>query len=296
MQAKRIIGVVLVFLVLVGLVIFWLTTPSPETAVTPITEPVIQVEPTSTSTQSVIGYSVEKRPIEVYTFGTGETNLLFVGGIHGGYEWNSILVAYEMIDAFIGETITVPENITVHIIPNLNPDGLYAATNLEGRFAMTDIPNNDMHTSGIGRFNANNIDLNRNFDCRWAESATWRGNTVSAGVAPFSEPEAVALRDYVDTIDPAAAVFWHSQAGNVYGSECGGEVTPQTLALMQAYAISGSYGQVPIFDAYTVTGAAEDWLASLGVPTVSVELGTRTSSEREKNLAGTEAVLELYAK
>jgi murein tripeptide amidase MpaA len=94
---------------------------------------------------------------------------LFVGGIHGGYEWNSILLAYEMADYLKGNPSVIPANLTVHIIPNLNPDGLFLATGLEGRFVATDITSNAMHTSGVGRFNANKVDLNRNFDCKWAQ-------------------------------------------------------------------------------------------------------------------------------
>ncbi|MCA9355725.1 hypothetical protein KC865_04265 [Candidatus Kaiserbacteria bacterium] len=265
----------------------------------PIAEPkkeVITVKPTPTSTRTIIGRSAQNREISALTFGTGETNILLVGGIHGGYEWNSVVLAYEMIDYFETNPIAIPEEVTVHIIPNLNPDGLFLATGLQGKFSASDIPNNDMHNSGVGRFNANDVDINRNFDCRWAESGVWRGKEVSAGSAPFSEPEAVALRDYVNSIKPKATIFWHSKAGNVYGSECGGEVADKTLTLMRTYANASGYGQVPVFDAYVVTGAAEDWLASLGIPTVSVELTSRTDSEYEQNLAGVKAVLDLYGK
>jgi predicted deacylase len=266
------------------------TEPPPAPEVVEILPP-----PVPTTTQSVIGSSVQGRLIESYTFGTGDTNLLFVGGIHGGYEWNTVVLAYEMIDYFKQNETAVPANLTVHIVPNLNPDGLFEATNLEGRFTPADIPNVDIHSAGIGRFNANAVDLNRNFDCRWTPESTWRNRPVSGGSEPFSEPEARVIRDYIVDINPAAAVFWHSRANNVYGSECGNAVAPETLALMSAYAQAAGYGEVPVFDAYVVTGAVEDWLDSQGIPAVTVELETRTSSEFERNLAGTIATLELYS-
>src|SRR5690606_3063691 len=49
-------------------------------------------------TQEHIGYSTQGRAINAYTFGHGSQQLLFVGGVHGGYEWNSVLLAYEFID------------------------------------------------------------------------------------------------------------------------------------------------------------------------------------------------------
>jgi predicted deacylase len=260
------------------------------------TQEIISATSTPTTTVTIIGRSVENRPLEAYTFGTGETDLLFVGGIHGGYEWNSILLAYEMISYLRSNPSIVPENSTVHIIPNLNPDGLFAATGLEGVFAAAAITDNSMHTSGAGRMNARDVDLNRNFACKWAPKSTWRSKLVSAGSAAFSEPEAAALRDYVLRTTPEGVVFWHSQADNVYASECEDGVLPGTLTLMNTYALAGGYGAVPVFDAYPITGDAEGWLASIGIPAVTVELGSRTSIEWTQNLAGVEAVLQLYTK
>src|SRR3990167_8910078 len=41
--------------------------------------------------ETVLGTSVEERNITAYHYGTGDTELLFVGGIHGGYSWNTVL-------------------------------------------------------------------------------------------------------------------------------------------------------------------------------------------------------------
>ncbi len=226
---------------------------------------------------------MEGRVIESYTFGTGETDLLFVGGMHGGYEWNSIDLAYAMIDEFQLQPELIPQNITVHIIPALNPDGY--AKHLDPTTNYTD---------QAKRFNANGVDLNRNFDCKWAPQSSWRGQTVSAGSAAFSEPEAQALRDYVLKTTPEAAVFWHSIANNVYASECENGILPDTLRLMNTYAEAANYGKVEKFDAYPITGDVEGWLASINIPAVTVELETRDSIEWTRNFAGTNAVLELY--
>jgi murein tripeptide amidase MpaA len=98
----------------------------------------------------------------------------------------------------------------VVVIPSLNPDGLYSVVGKEGRFTIAEIPPNDAHTTGQGRFNARNVDLNRNFACKWQPESSWRGKKVAAGTAPFSEPEAASLRDVVNNITPSAVVFWHS--------------------------------------------------------------------------------------
>lgn len=298
-RTHLIIALVLVATFLLGISIYWFASPAPVPPAEPPPAPPSGLPPAPTeaptSTSATIGQSVEGRAIHAHTYGTGETDLLFVGGIHGGYEWNSILLAYEAMDLFAEDPAAIPDNVTVHIIPNLNPDGLYAATGLTGHFVVSDITDYSMHETGEGRFNANDVDLNRNFDCKWEPESTWRGRSVSAGTGPFSEPEAAALRDYVTTTDPAAVVFWHSRANNVYASECVEGVLPETITLMNTYADAAGYGAVETFDAYPITGDAEGWLASLGIPAVTVELATRTSPEWERNQAAIEALLAAYA-
>jgi predicted deacylase len=254
-------------------------------------EPVVIPDPR----MATIGSSVEGRTIESYTFGTGPTNLLFVGGIHGGYEWNSVLLAYEMIDHLTANSALIPRDLTVTIVPSANPDGVFDVLQKEGRFTLADVPA-DEGPLGNGRFNANGVDLNRNFDCKWAPESTWRGNVVSAGTGPFSEPEAQAVRAVVEQTNPVAVIFWHSQSNAVYASECHDGILPGTRTLMNTYARAAGYPAVDVFDAYTITGDAEGWLASIGIPAVTVELSTHTTTEWDKNLAGTLALFEKYGK
>lgn len=258
----------------------------------PMPEPVVTV-PAASKTE-IIGNSVEGRDILATTYGTGTKHLLFVGGIHGGYEWNSVLLAYEMMDYLAEYPAAIPPTLSVTVIPSANPDGLFAVVGKSERFTVADVPATT--TLGQGRFNANKVDLNRNFDCKWKPESTWQGRTVSAGTAAFSEPEAKALRDFITKTAPSAVVFWHSKANAVYASECENGILPQTLAVMNAYAKAGGYQAIDSFDAYPVSGDAEGWLASINIPAITVELETRDSIEWERNLAGVKALFNLYAK
>ena len=248
----------------------------------------IQAEPR----RQTIGFSLQGREIEAYTYGAGEKHLVFIGGIHGGYEWNTVLLAYMAIDYFEENPQVFPGNLTVTVIPSANPDGLYKVIGKERRFKIAD--GASLEETAPGRFNANNVDLNRNFDCEWQPEGVWRGNVVSAGISPFSEPEARAIRDFVLEHKPTAVLFWHSQANAVYASSCGDTILPETLDIMQAYAEAANYQAVESFDAYEVTGAAEDWVASLGIPALTVELQTHQTIEWERNLEGIKALLEYY--
>ena len=242
--------------------------------------------------QETIGSSVEGRKIEVYTFGYGENQLLFVGGIHGGYEWNSVVLAYQFIDYLKINPEIIPENLTISIIPSANPDGIYKVTNKEKFFAQTDIAD-DIDTS-VGRFNANKVDLNRNFDCKWQPESTWRNEKTNAGTAPFSEPEAQAIRDFVLKNNPKAVIFWHSQANTVYASECENGILPETLDIMNFYSEASGYSPVDSFDSYEVTGDAEGWLASINIPAITVELENHQDIDWKQNLAGIKALFNYY--
>ena len=244
---------------------------------------------------SVLGKSVQGRDITAYHFGTGETELLFIGGIHGGYEWNTSLVAYEMIDYLEANESSIPSNIKVTVIPVLNPDGLYKVVGKEGRFVKSDAPTVLSETVS-GRFNANNVDLNRNFDCDWQASATWQNKTVSGGSKAFSEPESLAIKSYVESNKPSAVVVWYSAVGGVFASNCHSGVLAETTAITKAYADASGYKAYNEFNFYEITGDMVNWFAKINIPAISVLLTNHTDTEWTKNQKGILAIFNHYAK
>lgn len=294
-KARIIIASLLFVALCIGVIFLLLKDSEPDQVY--IDEPVDVEELISIPKTKVIGYSVEGREIKSHTYGDlsndSGKHLLFVGGIHGGYEWNSVLLAYTAMDYLEANPQAIPDDIKVTIIPSANPDGLYSIIGKGGRFDITDVPSNI--DSAPGRFNKNGIDLNRNFDCKWKSESTWRGQVVSAGTEPFSEPEAAAIRDFVLENDPEAVIFWHSQGNAVYASECHEGVLPETINVMNAYALASGYTPIESFDLYEITGDAEGWLASIGIPAVTVELETHETVEWQRNLAGIKSLLEYYS-
>lgn len=244
------------------------------------------------SVHKVLGKSVQGRSIDAYYYGEGETTIAFVGGVHGGYEWNTVLVAYQIMDYLEQNIESLPKNLSIVVIPSANPDGLYKVIQKEGRFSASDIKNGV--ATQPGRFNANQVDLNRNFDCKWQPKSVWQNKTVSAGSKPFSEPESVVLKNFVEQAKPQTVVFWHSQGGEVYASQCTDGIIPETLEIMKAYSKASGYPANPTYDAYETTGDADSWLARIGIPAITVELKTHDSTEYEQNLAGVKAVIEYY--
>jgi hypothetical protein len=223
-----------------------------------------------------IGQSVNGTPIEAYRFGTGATDILVVGGIHGAYSPNTNALADRIVLEARQNPNFVPAGVTLHVVPNLNPDGLATGA------------------SPAGRFNANDVDLNRNFDCEWQPEGVWRQQTVSGGSAPFSEPEAAALRDYVNEVEPEAAIVYYAADGGVYASNCRNGVTPATLELTNTYADASDYTANEEFDFYQITGDAVNWMASRNIPAISVLLSGYQDIEWEQNRAGLVAIMDVF--
>lgn len=244
--------------------------------------------------ESIIGTSVEGRNITAYHYGNGDTELLFVGGIHGGYSWNTALVAYEMMDYLEENLDVIPDNVEVTIIPVLNPDGQNKVIGTAGRFTKADVPSSQDITIP-GRFNANNVDLNRNFDCDWQSTGIWQDRTVDAGSKAFSEPETLAIRNYVETYTPSAVVVWYSAAGGVFASNCHNGVSAETTTITNLYAQASGYPAYQDFDFYEITGDMINWLAKNNIPAISILLSTHEDVEWNKNRAGIEALLQYYA-
>lgn len=296
--------ITLLVVVLAGVGIYFLTQGSPPN-VDKTTETVqskdkksigeIQDAEKNDEDQSAIGKSVEERDIIAYHYGTGDTELLFVGGIHGGYSWNTVLVAYEMMDYLKVNQDVIPDNIKVTVIPVLNPDGLNKVVGATGKFNQGDVSSSQTILVS-GRFNANNVDLSRNFDCNWKSLGTWQTKTVSGGSKAFSEPESLAVKNYVETHKPKAVVVWYSAAGGVYASSCNSGILPETSTITNIYAKASGYPAYESFDFYETTGDMVSWLAKNKIPAISVLLSTHDDIEWDKNERGIEALLKHYTK
>lgn len=246
-------------------------------------------------TKTVIGKSADGQDITAYHYGEGETELLFVGGVHGGYAWNTVLVAYELMDYLEENADAIPANVKVTVIPVLNPDGLLSVVGSStARFTFDDVSEVESELVA-GRFNGNNVDLNRNFDCEWNESATWQSRSVEPGDSAFSEPESQAFRDYVEANEISAALVWYSAAGGVFASNCRGGVSEETKTLTDLYAEASGYRAYQEFNFYEITGDMVNWLAKENIPAISVLLTTHQVVEWDKNQKGIEAMLNAYA-
>jgi protein MpaA len=150
------------------------------------------VADTAAAERTVIGHSVEGRPIvAIHGVGPGAVHgtiagaplkVLVVGCIHGD-ETAGIAVARRLADT------APPRNVELWVVPTLNPDGVAAER----------------------RGNAHGVDLNRNFSFDW----THLGGGEYSGTGPLSEPESRAAARLIRRLQPDLTIWFHQPFGIV---------------------------------------------------------------------------------
>jgi predicted deacylase len=256
------------------------TSPSTPTFLpTDTLTPSLTPTPTKTPTETLtpipftegpitIGKSVNGLPLEVYRFGTGPIERLIVAGIHGGNEYNTVQLAEEL-NAYLGNhPEVVPENVTLYILHDLNPDGVARAI------------------SYLGRANANGVDLNRNWPdgwkLDWNRSGCWTTTYVTGGSGPASEPETKALMAFVKSHQFSALINYHSAALGIFP----GGVPPSedSKRLAQSLANVSTYKYPPVDTGCEYTGGMTDWTADQGIASVDIELTNHSDTDFDMNL------------
>jgi len=132
-----------------------------------------------------IGVSVQGKNIYLIKLGQGSKKILLVGG-HHGYEEESTSMLMRLADYFVRNAGEIPKEVSIWIVPALNPDGLDKSQ----------------------RQNANGVDLNRNYGVsNWVLDKT---TMFYSGPYPFSEPETRAVRTLFDEEQFSLAITYHT--------------------------------------------------------------------------------------
>jgi len=212
------------------------TSPGPETPPRATATVEVHAErdpPPPAARRTVIGHSVEGRPIEVVVLGPGPVDVLVMASIHGDESAGTPLLA-----RLEDELRRDPRRLRgrrVHLIAQANPDGLAS-----GR-----------------RGNARGIDLNRNFP-----APNWRAST-RYGATPLSEPEAGALAAYFTRIRPDRVITIHQPLGCIDHDGPARELAESMAAECD----------LPVRKLGTRPGSLGAYLGEeLRVPTITVEL------------------------
>jgi hypothetical protein len=255
------------------------TNPSPATPTQTISELPWQA-------RRVLGYSVQGRPIESYRLGTGANWFVVLGAIHGAHECNT----YGLVNALLAELsqptsevgsgtqhlapvdghYRVPADVTLFIVPVVNPDGCALDT----------------------RLNARGIDLNRNWNTSdWISDAGGPTGVIagSGGPYPLSEPETLALSRWLAALQADSPtgivrlISYHSAVpptGLVLPAYApDGQPDPQSLAMAETYAaVTGYRLSLTWVGNYVITGQLIYWARLKGMAAIDVELPDRNGA------------------
>jgi predicted deacylase len=229
------------------------------------------IKPTETKIPQpiIIGYSAGNQPLEVYHFGDGPHNRMIIAGIHGGYEWNTIALADQLIEHLNQNPDLVPEDIRLYVLRSANPDG-------------------EKRDQGpAGRANDNGVDLNRNFPANWQKVwdrlGCWNYLPISAGAFPASEPETSAIMKFILSYQIKALISYHSAALGIFAG--GVNTHPKSDSLAQALSAVSNYSYPPKGSAgCEYTGQLSDWAANQSIAAVDIELTNHKETDFTINL------------
>jgi len=239
-----------------------------------------------------IGKTWEDRDINLITISRDVKNahkraaLFYTGTIHArewiGHELALCFAKYVLENYDNDPTLqSYLDNTTIYMVPCANPDGYEYSRNHFSFWRKNRRPNVD------GTFG---VDLNRNFPIGYVKSTATTSN-VYGGPEPFSEPETIALKNFVESHPYITiALDYHSQ-GNVFfpAHDFRHEDTLDTTDMNILCAnmaeeirkISGReygihQGKPP---AKLISGSGREFYYSKGIISSVVEVGTRNISD-----------------
>lgn len=211
-----------------------------------------------------IGTSVQGRAIYASYFGAGPEKIVFFGSMHGS-EANTKVTMDKLINELENKSNNIPTNKTIIAVPTFNPDGVANKT----------------------RFNANGVDLNRNFpSSTWTQETFFLNNSSpnGGGLAPLSEPESVAIKNLITKESPYLAISYHSAAGYVIPTN-----TTKAIELGKIYTKLSNYkyiapGTKDAFS-YSIIGTFELWAEENGYNAIVIELSSASADQFSKNVS-----------
>ncbi|MGE4233401.1 MAG: DUF2817 domain-containing protein [Bacteriovoracia bacterium] len=194
-------------------------------------------------TEINLGESVEKRPLSLKKVSlqpNQKKQLLILGGVHGD-ELEGVWLVSEFLKECMGSFEY--QKFSVLIWPEVNPDGV-------------SVPK---------RWNANNVDLNRNLPTK-----DWNPNTLDPryppGPNPNSEPESQALVKLIEHQKPFAILSAHSFSQFQVNYNGPSQEWAQELAKVCGYPVTSDIGYPTPGSLGTFAGKERS------IPTITLEI------------------------
>lgn len=227
--------------------------------------------------KGLVGYSSLRRSIYYFLVEKSSFPTVLVQCAIHAREYITTLFCLKEIESFILNG----KCGRVYFLPNTNPDGTYIAEKSNPLF----------------KENANNVDLNNNFDAKWGQ-----GRGINIGKNPFSEVESRLLRDFTLKVLPDMTVSYHTKGEEIYYNFYqSDDDLKRDLFLARLVEKHTGYR---IKELYNSVGGYKDWcIEKLGIPSLTIEVGSDKFSHPlktkrqlldicKKNLGTTKVVIE----
>ena len=201
--------------------------------------------------------------------------LLIVAGIHGGYEWNTVLLADALIANLRDGSVAVPPEVTLYLLRDLNPDGYARSHGDRGPCQRKRRRPQPQLASQLAPGLESRRLLELSTHQRRGSSALRAGDHRAAGLHPRPR-------------FPRAHQLPQRGAGIFPGGQ---PATDESLRLAEAIAAVTEYSYPPQGNGCEYTGQFADWAAAQGIAAVDVELSTHDSIDLWVNLSVLETFL-----
>lgn len=232
-----------------------------------------------------IGKTVEGRDVTLLRIGHGPFVIVFCAAIHGNEVGTAKLMRF--LASYLSRETAMHSRFSFLCIGVLNVDGYELARK-----------NPDyLHGGRIGRFNANGVDLNRNFPTTsFTEKSVWshgkdyaETTEVFCGSSPGSEPENAVLRDLVTKEKASLLWMFHSVASEIMASH---DDEAEHLAALFSARTGFRQGTHEEWLQLHQTGTAKEWCEEQGIMYLESEASERWGSDWKRQRKGIEAVLQ----
>lgn len=232
--------------------------------------------------------------------------IFFVGGHHAREHLSvevPLLLAKHLLQAYrAGDAriVKLLDSRIVHITPAMNPDGLeFDVSTGKYQYWRKNRRANSDRTYGV--------DLNRNYGYKWGTGgSSKRGDDETyMGAAPFSEPETIAIRDFLNNNTNIKVVLsFHTFSELIlypwgWSNSKVAEQTPRRVFETMAKRMSQWNGYTPqqSSDLYIASGDMTDWAyATHGMIAFTFELDPKGGFNRDGFYPGAKVIPTVFQK
>ncbi len=246
----------------------------------------------------LLGQTAYGRPLRTLVLGNGPRKVLYAAAFHAN-EWITALILLKFAEDFaqafasggqIGgvDAAQLSRQATVYMVPLVNPDGVDLVT---GQIPQGTVPYEVARTLAEyypqipfpegWKANLLGVDLNLQYPAGWLQAReikfsqgyTRPGPRDYVGRAPLDQLESRTMAGYLEAVDPALVLAYHTQGKEIYW-QFGDVPVPGARELGEEFAQLSGYTLADTPYASSFAGYKDWFIKMYGRPGYTVEAGS----------------------